>query len=266
MKICVTLLMVIAGGAGAMAQDFAVVDRFAAGPGPYVADAGETGQRGTGILYSRTTETASRFNPGVGGTPPGSGLQQDVMFDDVPIPFSRLGGNTSIAVSRVTVGVRRLANAPAVDVSLFFSTATSGTVAPDTALDVPFNNIATVSLLANGATAVTTLVTLGDGINPLFTVALNTTLLTPDFGTFFLGMQFSNADNLNGWRVTSGPDANANAVWLFDSDNANPEGAFTLGGVPTAAFYIEIEGTPVPAPGALALLGLGGLTAVRRRR
>jgi hypothetical protein len=31
-------------------------------------------------------------------------------------------------------------------------------------------------------------------------------------------------------------------------------------------FYLDIEGTLVPAPGAIALLGLAGLAGSRRRR
>jgi len=256
-------VLVMAGGA--CAQDAAVLDRFVAGPGPYALEGGG-GERGASILYSRITETGSRFNPGLGGPVGGPATQQNVVFDDVPVPTSRLAGNTSIAVSRVTVGIRRLAGAPAVEVSLFWSTATTGAVLPDTELDVPFNTIGAVSLAAAAAT-VTELVTIGDGSSVLFTAPLNTTVITPDFATFFIGVQFSSADALNGWRITSGADANANVFWMYDTDATNPEGRFNFGAAgPPSSFYIEIEGTPVPAPGALALLGLGGLVGIRRRR
>src|SRR5262245_52091739 len=39
---------------------------------------GTTGALDASILYSHTTETGSRFNPGTGGNPLGSGVQQDV--------------------------------------------------------------------------------------------------------------------------------------------------------------------------------------------
>lgn len=260
----IVALLSITGAAFAQ-QDVAVVDRFGVQSGPYAIDAGG-GTRGAGILYSRTTETGSRFNPGLGGPVGGPATQPNVVFDDVPIPTTRLAGNTSIDVTRVTVGIRRIAGAPATDVSLFWSTATTGAVLPDTELDVPFNAIGTLSLEAAAAT-VTELVTIGDGSTVLFTAPLNTTLITPDFATFFIGVQLSNVDALNGWRITSGPDANANVFWMYDTDLADPEGRFNFGaGGPPSSFYIEIEGTPVPTPGALALLGLGGLAAARRRR
>jgi MYXO-CTERM domain-containing protein len=114
---------------------------------------------------------------------------------------------------------------------------------------------------------VTQLVTIGDGVNTLFTTELNSTLLGVDFPAFLLGVQLSNPDANNGWRLTNGADANANVGWMYDTDLTDPEVRFNFGtGGPAAAFYIEIEGTPVPTPGALALLGLGGLTAMRRRR
>ena len=80
--------------------------------------------RGT-LLYSRTIETGSRFNPGMGGIPPGSGVQADVTFDDVPIPATLLGGFTAVDVNKVTVGIRRIANAPATNVSLYWATCTT---------------------------------------------------------------------------------------------------------------------------------------------
>lgn len=259
-------VLVMAGVAGAQ-QDVALQNPVSVPSGQYGMDGGG-GERGAGILYSRTAESGSRFNAGLGGPVGGPATQPNVVFDDVPIPAARLAGNTSIAVSRVTVGIRRLASAPATDVSLFWATATTGAVLPDTELDVPFNSIGTVSLDANGAAAVTQLVTIGDGINPLFTASLNTTLLGADFPTFLLGVQISNVDAANGWRLTTGADANANVAWMYDTDLVDTESRFNFGtGGPAAAFWIEIEGTAVvPTPGAMALLGLGGLAAARRRR
>ena len=220
------------------------------------------------VLYSNTTQTASRFNAGSGGNPLGTGVQQDITFDDIPIPVSRLGGATAVDVTRITVGIRRAGNAPAVDVNLFWSTLTTTVSAPDTELDVPFLPIGTQSLAArNEAAFITELVTFGDGTNTLFTAPLNGTLFN-GFGSFLLGLQFSNADTLNGWRLTSGADANANVMWIYDTDVTPSEGAFNFGPSPNpaATFYIIVEGSPVPEPASLGLLAGAGILAMRRRR
>ena len=59
------------------------------------------------VLYSNTTETSSRFNPGTGGTASVPGVQQDITFDDIAIPNARLGGANAVNVTKVTVGIRR---------------------------------------------------------------------------------------------------------------------------------------------------------------
>lgn len=219
------------------------------------------------LLYSRTTETGFRYNPASAGT----NIPADparVVFDDIPIPNARLNSMTHIAVTRVTVGIRRLAGAPATDVSLFYSTFTTDVTAPDTNLDIPAVLLATTSLPAAGASA-TELVTIGDGSSTLFTTSLNSTLFD-GFGTFAVGVRFSNDSNLNGWRITSGADANANVFWLYDpnlSQQANPEGAYLFSNDnppnPPASFYISVEGTPIPEPGSLA--ALLSLLLLRRR-
>jgi hypothetical protein len=221
-----------------------------------------------GILYSNTTETGSRFNPGTGGATAGSGVQQDVTFDDIPIPSARLGGATAVDVTKVTVGIRRAGNAPATDINLFWSSATTNVVDPDTELDVPYNVIGTQSLLPRSAAAfITEQVVFGDGSTTLFTAPLNSTLFN-GFGTFLLGLQFSNGDTLNGWRLTSGADVNGNVMWIYDTDVTPEEGAYNFGAAPNpaATFYITVEGSPVPEPASLGALACVGLFAMRRRR
>lgn len=251
---------------GASVVGGAFVGPLAVTPGPI--------QRGGGIVYDSSIETGFRATAGsagfIGGAP-ADGTR--ALFDDVPIPAATLGGNTTLDVQRVTVGIRRLAGAGATDVNVFWSTMTTSVVAPDTQLDTPPNSIGTVSLDA-AAAAATELVSFGTSGGPtLFSVPLNTDMFT-DFGTFSIGVSISNTDGLNGWRLTSGPAANANVFWVYDPNHsalATDEGAFLFSSAdppnPFASFYIIVEGTPVPAPsGAVALLGLGGFMARRRRR
>lgn len=220
-------------------------------------------------LYSRTTETGFRYNPAAPGTTTPADTAR-MAFDDVPIPNDRLGGQTAIEVTRVTVGIRRLAGAPATDVTLLYSTLTTDVTAPDTNLDLPATQFGIASLAGPVAASTTQLVTIGDGTTPLFTVGLNDTLFS-GFGTFAIGVQFSNADNLNGWRITSGADGNANVFWVYDPNHtsqANDEGAFYFNNDnppnPPASFYITVEGRPVPEP--TTLLGLTSAALLLRRR
>lgn len=257
--------------AGAALGQERVVTEVGPVSGPYhVAQSGLRGM--PGILYMNNVETGSRYNPGVGGNPAGSGVQPDVIYDDIPIPAERLGGMTSIEVTRVTVGIRRAGTAPATDINLFWATATTGTSLPDTELDGPGTMFGSVSLAArNEAAFITELVTVGDGVTPLFTVPLNMNLVGTnpgDYGTFMIGVQITDTSEgtLNGLRLTSGPDGNANVFWLYDSDLENPERRVGFAAPTLATFYIIVEGNPVPAPGAAALLALGGLAAARRRR
>lgn len=236
----------------------------AVGPYQLLGSPGET--LDSSLLYSNTTQTGSRFNPGTGGDPLGSGSQQDITFDDIPIPAARLFGADAVDITRITVGIRRAPTAPATDLSLFWATASTLVVAPDTELDLPFTPIATTSLAARSDVAfITELVTFGDGVNTLFTAPLNNTLFD-GYGTFLLGLQFSNDHTDNGWRLTSGLDVNGNVMWIFDTDVANPEGSFDFGGSPAATFYIVVEGNPVPEPTSLTLLAIGGIVALGRRR
>jgi hypothetical protein len=58
-------------------------------------------------------------------------------------------------------------------------------------------------------------------------------------------------------NTTNGVFEGSNEIATWRDDNA---------GFPAANLFARIEGTLVPEPGTLALLGLGGLTLLRRRR
>lgn len=232
-------------------------------------------QRGGTLLYSSTVQTGFRANGGQAGFLTGATADGTrALFDDVPIPNSRLGAATPVDVCHVQVGIRRLAAAPATDVRVFWTGMTTAPTAPDTEIVTPPTLLGIVSLPVNGASSVTQLVDFGvSGGATLFNAPLNSTLL-PGFGTFSIGVSLSSTDSSQGWRITSGADANANVFWLYDPNHTaqpNDEGAYLFSNTnppnPPATFYIVVEENPVPTPGAAALFGLsGGILARRRRR
>jgi hypothetical protein len=218
----------------------------AAAMGGLRADEGGSPVAGT-VLYAAVVETGYRFNPGTAA--PGDSLR--VAFDDVPIPNGRLNGATEAAISLVRVGIRQAAPAPAATVTVYWATATTGPVAPDTELDSPGTAICSFDLPAS-STSVTQVLTCGDGVNPIpgmESVRLNTTLF-PGYSTFLVGVRLSSTDPNVGWRVTSGADANQDVFWLYDplmSGQPNPEASLNFGGSPVARFFLRVEGTPLTA-------------------
>jgi hypothetical protein len=227
--------------------------------GGIAALAAAAGLANAAVLYTNTTQTASRFNPGpdINGTP-------RITIDDVPFPVANTGGATHVEITRMTIGLRRAgSSSPAQTVNFYATTFTGTSINAPTllgSLNIP---------AGTGSSFFTDVISLGDGVNVLATVPLDYALL-PGFGTIGAGISFTDTDATatTGWRVTSGPDSNANAGWLWNPDQGTQFGPFVFSGTapPAVTFYLVIEGNFVPAPGAGALLGLGGLVALRRRR
>lgn len=76
-------------------------------------------------------------------------------------------------------------------------------------------------------------------------------------------------------QLLTNPNSAANLQWILINGNPlyqfiNDNSATDANGNFGPWFYLEADGTPtqsrVPAPGAAAVLGLGGLVAARRRR
>lgn len=240
--------------------------------------AGMTAAAQAAIVYDASVQTGNRANVGQAGFFSATTVASNtrVMFDDVPISNTARGSATALEVTKITVGIRQVAGAPATSVSLYWTTLTTAVTAPDTQIDSPPNLIG-VGNLGAAAASVTSLVSIGDGVTPVFTVPFNTDLIT-GFGSFAIGVQLGSTDGLNGWRITTPAAGYANAggaAWAYDaggisgvSGNPTEFGPFNFGAAPApgATFYIVIEGNFVPTPGAMGLLGLGGLMVARRRR
>jgi MYXO-CTERM domain-containing protein len=135
------------------------------------------------------------------------------------------------------------------------------------------NSVGSINLPARATTSFgTELYSIGDGVTPLFTTGLVYGLYTnTNIGGFGLGLQFGNntpdaagVTSPSGWVIT--PDSgqtvgtSANLLWVYDPQQDG------FGVASGNSMYLIIEGNAVPTPGALAIAGLGGLLAARRRR
>jgi len=213
------------------------------------------GAANAAIVYNFTTETGTRWTPAT----------NTIQFDDVFIDNLLVGANTAITLDRVTVGIRRITGAGAVDVTVWAAPMLSDLTTPG-ALGTPVS-LGTVSLAAVTGGSLTELVS----VTPGATIALNSTIAgaTPNFSGLFIGVSYSTTDTLNGWRVVSGGTVGANfldRLYTYNTATNTPNGPVAFAAPTPNATYTIVDGTFVPTPGALALLGLGGIVAGRRRR
>jgi len=210
------------------------------------------------LVYGGGTETGSRFNAGAGA----------ITYMNC---FTAVGaGQTQLAVDSAIVGIRRIAAAGAltdVGIKIFAAEMTFDGV--DFGRGANYEIYSSASLGA-GTASVTQLVNTG----AVSGVTLNLeTVSNAGLGGFWIGIEFTgaNAANVaNGWRVVNTPTTGA-SINGFGMFNYQASGAFqafyTLGASPTPSrFMVDVNGTLVPAPGALALLGVAGLAGARRRR
>lgn len=192
-------------------------------------------------LYTSTLDTSVRYNPGSGvlGTP-------ILVFDDVLIPSSQVQGTDSIRITKIKYGIRRLADAPAISVSLYYTLVDDTATLYDNFIKIPPVFLGTINLPENGPTSVTEIVSLGDSITPLFTIKTEPDNLYTGFQTLFLGLSFSDdPTGLNGWRVTiprAPNSANDDAMWIYDVDDSQTRFATYFGGDPPATFYLQVFG------------------------
>ena len=210
------------------------------------------------LVYGGGTETGSRFNAGAGA----------ITYMNC---FTAVGaGQTQLAVDSAIVGIRRIAAAGAltdVGIKIFAAEMTFDGVNFGRGANYEIYSSAS---LGAGTASVTQLVNTG----AVSGVTLNLeTVSNAGLGGFWIGIEFTgaNAANVaNGWRVVNGPTTGA-SINGFGMFNYQASGAFqafyTLGASPTPSrFLVDVNGTLVPAPGALALLGVAGLAGARRRR
>lgn len=214
-----------------------------------------TGAANATVAYSFTTETASRWTP----------TANVINFDDVFIDNALIGGNNAITLDSVTVGIRRLAGAGASTINVYAAPMLTSDLNTSAALGTPIL-LGSVNLGAQAASA-----TVPVTVTSSTTILLNSTIAgaTPLFSGLFIGVQVVNTDGLQGWRIVSGGPVGANftdRLYTYNTSTNTATGPVAFAAPTPNATYTIIDGTFVPTPGALGVLGLGGLVVARRRR
>lgn len=225
-----------------------------------VAVASLTSFASADLIFQAGTQTGSRYNPQANAALPGGFTAANT------IAFTNclfLGNNTSVTLDNFSFGIRQIAGAPSVTLRVFVAQ-----MAGDASLIAgSVQDLGTVSVGGSAASATTLVNFNAGGISLAMTDLAGSG--NPGYSGFFVGLRFEGANatsNLNGWRITNAPalGASFNNFAAYDPTTASLNYfAFTA---PTPSYmYVDVNGTLVPAPGAVALLGLAGLTARRRR-
>ena len=213
------------------------------------------------LVYGGGTETGSRFNAGAGA----------IAYMNCFTAIDGTGAQTQLAVDSAIVGIRRLVAAGALtDVGIKIYAAEMTFDGTNYGRGANYEIYSSASLGA-GTASVTQLVNTG----AVSGVTLNLeTVSSAGFGGWWIGVEFTGANaanTANGWRVTNAPTTGAsiNAFGVFNNAGSGVFQAFFAFGTPPGSspsrFMVDVNGTLVPAPGAIALLGLAGLVGRRRR-
>ena len=211
------------------------------------------------LVYGGGTETGSRFNPGAGA----------ISYMNC---FTAVGaGETQLSLESAIVGIRRLASAGLLtDVGIKIYAAEMTYDGTNFGRGADYLVYSSASLGSGGA-SVTQLVNTG----AISAVTLNLELASnAGLGGWWIGVEFTGvnaANTANGWRVVNAPTTGAsiNAFGVFNNAGSGVFQSFFAFGTPPGAspsrFMVDVNGTLVPAPGAIALMGLAGLVGRRRR-
>ena len=214
------------------------------------------------LVYGGGTETGNRFNAGAGA----------ITYMNCFTAIDGTGAQTQLAVDSAIVGIRRLVAAGALtDVGIKIYAAEMTYDGTNFGRGANYEIYSSASLGA-GAASVTQLVNTG----AVSGVTLNLeTLSNAGLGGWWIGVEFTGANaasTANGWRVVNAPTTGAsiNAFGAFNNAGSGVFQAFFAFGTPPGSspsrLMVDVNGTLVPAPGALALLGVAGLVGGRRRR
>ena len=213
------------------------------------------------LVYGGGTETGSRFNAGAGA----------ITYMNCFTAIDGTAAQNQLALNSAIVGIRRIAAAAAltdVGINIYAAEMTFDGTNYGRGANYPIYSSAS---LGGGTASVTQLVNTG----AVSGVTLNLeTVSSAGFGGWWIGVEFTGANaasTANGWRVMNAPatGASINAFGIFNNAGSGVFQAFFAFGTPPGSspsrLMVDVNGTLVPAPGAIALLGLAGLVGRRRR-
>jgi MYXO-CTERM domain-containing protein len=220
------------------------------------------------LVYGGGTETGSRLNAGAGA----------ITYMNCFAVIDGTAAQTQLAVDSAIVGIRRLVTAGALtDVGIKIYAAEMTFDGTNYGRGANYEIYSSASLGA-GAASVTQLVNTGSvsGVTlNLETVSWPGLGGAAGLGGFWIGVEFTGANaasTANGWRVTNAPTTGSslNAFGIYNNAGSGVFAALFAFGTPPgqspSRFMVDVNGTLVPAPGAMALLGVAGLIGGRRRR
>ncbi|MFO0827507.1 MAG: hypothetical protein U0572_05095 [Phycisphaerales bacterium] len=214
------------------------------------------------LIFQHGAETSSRFNAqssgslGDGFAPATTQIFTNALFQS---------DATSAHIDSLTFGIRRLTGAPEVNIRFYAGLMdTNGDLVSSSVLD-----LGAQTLTALAGSSITQAVTLSN-----LDLSLALTDLAGSGNPGYVGLWFGLAfegpnatSNLNGWRITNTPAVGSAFNFFYANDPVGGGSAGYQFAEPTPSyFYLDVNGTLVPAPGAFALLGAAGAIGARRRR
>lgn len=181
-----------------------------------------------------------------------------------------VGGNVIASITQMSTFIRPASGALPNLISFGFAVqaGTGGTTS--FTMDTAFFDIGPSLSMARTSAGIGVTDTNGDGVHFLGTEPGGGAYLTQynhgtNFASIIVGPVGTNSPNGSDSRNDSNPGGGLYTP-IGSANNMNAEWAYTLTAGDTAGGTSAWEILPVPAPGAISLLGLGGLIAIRRTR
>jgi MYXO-CTERM domain-containing protein len=212
-------------------------------------DQSQASQSFVGPVYdSSNFATSGATGFGVGAT---SSTDLASIYGDQTVMVNGAGSTLDSMKFGIFCSGSSTANLTSADVNLKFYRGTDGSFIGGYSVSI--------GALAKGFYAVVTVTDLASlGINFDVNNVIVTQQLTNVLGATRMGTVFSNASNT--------PALGSTNIGMYIQNTTNPAGGFfTFTGAATAS-SAAYQMSTVPAPGAVALLGVAGLVSARRRR
>ncbi|HMO25695.1 MAG TPA: PEP-CTERM sorting domain-containing protein [Tepidisphaeraceae bacterium] len=240
------------------------------------------GMSSAGIVYSTINTLPSTIGQSAAGhrsqpntmqpPPANSYIWDDINIDD-ETTFNTpqfMFGQSHLLLESITIAVVQQPGAASTTVNLAMAETIAGT-----GTNPPSINAGTVQVIGsqtipawpNGNNPVARTIVVNFAIAPFTAIAVNYAD-QPGYGQFALGVSFGDVGPNNLWAISdyNAPGDSELNLDLYFENNYAPLSLEYGGEEVHATFAVQIEGTPVPEPTALGVIGLGALTLLRRRR